>query len=282
MRIDAHHHFWAPARGDYHWMPKDDPVLSKDYGPADLAPLLAARGIERTILVQAAATVEETEYLLDIAEATPLVGGVVGWVDFENPRQSAVLERLAERPVFKGVRPMIQDIADDDWMLREDVQWGFETVARLGLTFDCLGFPRHLENFHRLLTRHLSMRAVIDHCMKPRIAEPGAFDHWAAGMARLARDTGACVKLSGLVTEAGPDWTVDDLRPYWDHIREHFGPGRIMWGSDWPVLGLACGYDRWVAVAEALTADLSAEEREAVFGGTAADFYGVASSATTD
>ena len=119
--IDAHHHFWRPERGDYFWMPPDDPILSRDYGPNDLAPALAAAGVAQTVLVQAAPTVAETEFLLDIADQTPFVGGVVGWIDFEDRGQAATLERLARRPKFLGVRPMIQDLPDDGWMLRDDI-----------------------------------------------------------------------------------------------------------------------------------------------------------------
>jgi L-fuconolactonase len=273
--IDAHQHYWNPARGDYDWMPKDDPVLARPYGPADLAPELEAHGIEGTVLVQAAATVNESEYLLGIADATPNVLGVVGWVDFERPADRAVLERLAKHPKFKGVRPMIQDILDDDWMLRSDVQWGFEAVAELGLCFDALGFPRHLENFLTILKRHPRMRVVVDHCMKPQIRDhsSGTFRFWADGMTRIAGETGAFCKFSALVTEANPDWTVDDLRPYAEHVFEVFGAERIMWGSDWPVCRLRCEYSRWREAAEELAAGLSEAARARVFGGTAAEFY---------
>ncbi|MCX7646516.1 MAG: amidohydrolase family protein [Rhodobacteraceae bacterium] len=274
-QIDAHQHYWHPGRGDYGWMPKDDPVLARPYGPSDLAPELAAHGIAGTVLVQAAPSVHETEYMLGIADATPHVLAVVGWVDFERPADRGELERLAGHPKFRGVRPMIQDIPDDDWMLRPDVQWGFRAVAELGLTFDALGFPRHLRNFLTILTRYPEMRAVVDHCMKPQIRDrsPEAFRHWAEGMARIAAETGAFVKFSALVTEADPDWTLDDLRPYAEHVLEVFGPDRTMWGSDWPVCRLRCEYGRWREAAEALTAGLTAAERARVFGGTAAEFY---------
>ncbi len=198
--------------------------------------------------------------------------GVVGWVDFEKPGDRAQLERLAKHPKFLGVRPMIQDIADVDWMLRDDVQWGYRALVDLDLTFDALGFPRHLANFHTILTRYPGMRVVIDHCMKPQIRDR-AFADWAPGMARLAKDTGACVKLSGLVTEASDGWTVEDLKPYADHVLEAFGPERVMWGSDWPVCQLQASYDRWREVAEALTDHLGADEKARVFGGTAVEFY---------
>lgn len=274
MRVDAHQHYWQPLRGDYGWMPPDNPILNRVYAPRDMAPLLAAHQIDATVLVQAAPTVAETEYMLGLADGSDSVAGVVGWVDFENPEQRAVLDRLAGHPKFKGVRPMIQDIPDDDWMLRADVQWGYQALCDLDLSFDALGFPRHLGNFLTLLERYPQMRVVVDHCMKPQICDHSAdrFAHWAQGMTRIAA-TGAYCKLSGLVTEARPDWTIDDLRPYGQHVLETFGPERVMWGSDWPVCRLAAEYDRWIEVAEALTQGLSAAERARVFGGTAVDFY---------
>ncbi len=274
-RIDAHQHYWNPARGDYGWMPKDDPVLARPYGPADLQPHLDAHGIEGTVLVQAAATVNETEYMLGIADATPHVLGVVGWVDFEKASDRAVLERLARHPKLKGIRPMIQDIPDDDWMLGPGVQWGFEAVAGLGLVFDALGFPRHLANFLTILKRYPQMRVVVDHCMKPQIRAHSAetFRFWADGMARIAGETGAFCKFSALVTEADPGWRVADLRPYVDHVLAVFGPERVLWGSDWPVCRLRCEYPRWRAVAEELTAGLSDAARARVYGGTAAELY---------
>jgi L-fuconolactonase len=273
MRIDAHHHVWHPARGDYGWMPAGDPVLSRPYGPADLAPELAAARIDATILVQAAPTVAETEYLLGVADATPAVAGVVGWIDFENPAQAAVLKRLSAHPKFLGIRPMIQDIPDDGWMLRDDVQWAFRAVTDLGLTFDALGFPRHLKNFHAVLQRYPGLRMVVDHGMKPPIAAgPAGFAPWAEGIARLA-GAGAFCKLSGLVTEAAPGWTADDLRPWVAHLVEAFGPDRLMWGSDWPVCRLRAEYTDWHAAAQGLTAGLSTADRARVFGGTAAAFY---------
>ncbi len=274
-KIDAHHHFWNPARRDYVWMPEDDPILSRPYAPKDLAPIAAQLGISKTVLVQAAPTVNETEYLLGIADASDLVAGVVGWIDFERPEDRSTLERLAAHPKFKGVRPMIQDIPDDGWMLRDDVQWGFQAVSEMGLTFDALGFPRHLENFLTVLTRHSDMHSVVDHCMKPQIGDHSDenFRFWAEAMSRIARETGAFCKLSGVITEAETDWTVDDLRPYADHILEVFGPSRVMWGSDWPVCRLRAEYQRWYDTARELTAHLDETDRGRIFGGTAAEFY---------
>lgn len=275
MQIDAHQHFWNPARGDYDWMPKDNPILYRSYGPQDLAPHLASHGIDRTVLVQAAATVNETEYMLGLADATPSVAGVVGWIDFENRADMRHLERLAAHPKFFGVRPMIQDIPDDDWMLRGDVQWGFEAVRDLGLSFDALGFPRHLKNFLTVLTRYPDMRVVVDHCMKPQIRDR-AFDDWARGIRAIARETAAYCKFSALVTEANEGWTVEDLRPYADVVFEAFGPQRVMWGSDWPVCRLRASYGDWRAAARALTRPLGETAEREIYGGSAARFYRIA------
>lgn len=273
--IDSHHHFWHPARGDYGWMPADDPILSRHYGAADLADALHATGVEKTVLVQAAPTVEESEYLLGIADAVPHVAAVVGWINFEDESQLSTLQRLAAHPKFVGVRPMIQDLPDDDWMLRDDVQWAYRAIIDLDLTFDCLGFPRHLENFRQLLTRYPDMRSVIDHCMKPQLDthSDSQFRLWADGMTRLADESGVYCKLSGLVTETESDWSYDMLKPYADQVLAAFTPKRVMWGSDWPVARLRCEYEDWHTLARQLTDDLSASDQERIFAGTAADFY---------
>lgn len=277
MKIDAHQHYWHPARGDYDWMPQDNTTLNRAYGPADLAPSLARHSIDGTVIVQAAATVEESAYMLGLADATPSIKGVVGWIDFEDRHHQSVLERLAKHPKFLGVRPMIQDIPDVDWMLRDNVQWAYQAIIDLDLSFDALGFPQHLSNFHKLLSQYPSMRVVIDHTMKPQIrdamAGKDAFSDWAAGMTRLARDTGAYCKLSGMITEAAEGWSINDLRPYVDHVIDAFGPSRVMWGSDWPVCRLQAEYDVWHDTAQGLTAGLSEAERAEIFGGSAARFY---------
>lgn len=277
MKIDAHQHFWQPLRGDYDWMPKDNAVLSRPYTPADLAPVLSKHGIEGTVLVQAAATVQETEYMLGLADATPSIKGVVGWINFEDQADLAHLRRFAAHPKFLGVRPMIQDIPDVNWMLREDVQWAYRAVIDLDLTFDALGFPRHLPNFLTLMTRYPEMRVVYDHCMKPQIREQraghDAFSKWADGMSRLAEDTSGCCKLSGLVTEADDGWGIDDLCPFAEHVLRTFGAQRVMWGSDWPVCRLQAEYDDWHEIALELTSNWSESDRTKIFGETAARFY---------
>ncbi len=277
MKIDAHQHFWQPRRGDYDWMPKDNPLLNRAYAPSDLAAHLEQSGIAGTVLVQAAATVHETEYMLGLADATPFIKGVVGWIDFEDQGNLAHLTRLAEHPKFLGVRPMIQDIPDAKWMLRDDIQWAYRAIIDLDLSFDALGFPRHLSYFATLMARYPEMRVVYDHCMKPQIrdqrAGKNAFSEWADGMSKLAEETTGCCKFSGLVTEADAGWTIEDLRPFAQHVITAFGPDRVMWGSDWPVCRLGAEYTHWLETAQMLTLDLSADARAKIFGGTAAHFY---------
>ena len=256
-------------------MPKDDKILSRPYSPIDLAPEMAAVGVTRSVIIQAAPSIEETEYILGIADVTPTVAGVVGWIDFNNPKHSYHLERLARHPKFKGVRPMIQDIPDPNWMLCEEVAWAFRSIVELDLTFDALGLPIHLDKFLNLFTRYPEMRVVIDHCMKPEIkrGKKFNFDIWAEGMTHLAQETNAYCKLSGLITEDREDWNVESLRPYAAHILEIFTPYRTMWGSDWPVCKLRGEYDDWHRAAKELTAYLTEVEIERVFGGTAEKFY---------
>lgn len=275
--VDAHHHFWNPARGDYGWMPPDDPTLSRVYTAADLAKACAPTRVAQTVLVQAAPSVYETEYLLGIADASDMVAKVVGWINFEDKTELEVLTRLARHPKFAGVRPMIQDLADDDWMLRPDIGWAYRALIDLDLTFDCLGYPKHLPNFHKLLTRYPEMRVVVDHCMKPQIRDgsDAHFRMWADGLQRLADETQAYCKLSGMVTEADTDWSVPTLQPYADHVVNVFGADRVMWGSDWPVSRLRLEYQDWYNMSLKLTAALPEKDRQDIFSDTARRFYGI-------
>lgn len=275
QKIDAHQHFWRPGRGDYGWMPKDNAILNRDYDPADLAPFLSRAGIDGTVLVQAAPTVAETDFMLSLAGEAPFIKGVVGWINFENRDDLRQLERLKSNPRFKGVRPMIQDIPDVDWVLRPDIAWAFDALVDLDLTFDALGYPQHIENFTRLLSARPKLRTVIDHCLKPRIREddPDHLRDWADGMKRLAQETDAALKFSALVTEDRDDWTIDRLRPYALAAIDAFGADRTMWGSDWPVARLRCEYPDWLSAAKALTEHLPVPDRNRIFGGTAIEFY---------
>jgi L-fuconolactonase len=270
MIIDAHQHFWNPARGDYGWM--DGPGLEairKPIQPVDMAAHLKKHGFDKTVLVQAAPTINETEYMLGLADATPHVAKIVGWVDFESQSDLKHLQRLAKHPKFSGVRPMIQDLPDPEWMHRKDVQWAFDAIIDLDLTFDALGFPIHLEPFLRLFNRYPKMRIVVDHCMKPRIRD-GGFLQWAPGIAKIAKETSVFCKLSGLATEAKSGWETETLLPYARHIIEVFGADRTMFGSDWPVLNLNGSYDAWFETAKEI---VQTYDFKAIFGESAALFY---------
>jgi L-fuconolactonase len=275
MRIDAHQHFWRLSRGDYGWLtPGDHPGIYRDFEPDDLLPLLEDAAIERTVLVQAAPTAGETDYLLKLAAATPFVAGVVGWADFEDAAAPGVIADLAVDPNLLGLRPMLQDLDDDAWILRPSLQPALDALEAAGLRFDALVKPRHLKNLARFLVGRPDLAVVIDHGAKPDIAS-GELAQWSAAIGAIARDTGACCKVSGLVTEAGRGWTEETLRPYVDVLVEAFGPARLMWGSDWPVVNEAGGYAAWRAAAEALTSGLGGDDRALIFGGTAAAFYGI-------
>jgi L-fuconolactonase len=228
-RIDAHQHFWRLSRGDYGWLTPALGPIHRDFLPEDLAPLLAVAGIGKTILVQAAPTVAETEFMLEIAEKTPFVAGVIGWVDFSAPDAAAIIARLAENPMLVGLRPMIHDIADPYWMLRPDLLPAFEALQRHNLVFDALVKPPHLRALLALARRHPEMPIVIDHGAKPLIAA-GVLDPWREEMAALAALPNISCKLSGLVTEAGDAWDVGKLKPYVDHLIGCFGPARLIFG----------------------------------------------------
>ncbi|MGO4915218.1 amidohydrolase family protein [Pseudogemmobacter sp. W21_MBD1_M6] len=272
MRIDAHQHFWRIDRGDYGWLTPALGALYRDFGPDDLQPLLAAHGIEGTILVQAAPTSAETGYLLRLAETHGFIKGVVGWVDFESSDAPADIARLARNPALVGLRPMIQDIPDPDWMLRPNLTPAFEAMIAHDLTFDALTLPRHLPPLRRLLARHPDLRAVIDHASKPRIGKGVARD-WADNIAALARDTQAYCKMSGLVTEAPAPWAVEGLRPFVDHLYATFGAARLVWGSDWPVCTLAAPYREWWDATQHLLGRAGGDEDAAILGGNAMRAY---------
>jgi L-fuconolactonase len=273
MMIDAHQHFWRIARGDYTWMDQSVAAIAHDHLPADLAETAAACGVSRTVVVQAAATVAETRFLLDLAETSPLIGAVVGWLDLTGD-VAAQLAGIAH-PALRGMRPMLQGIAQTDWILRPDVIAGLRQVARAGLRLDALVTPRHLDVIERLAHTIPELPIVIDHCAKPVFegAEPGAA--WRDGMRRLSAHPQVYCKLSGLPIEFGDGWSSETLRPVFDHVLTCFGADRVMWGSDWPVLKLAGDYQGWFGAAQDLARDLPAPARAALFGDTAARFYAI-------
>jgi len=274
-RIDAHHHVWRLDRGDYGWLTPAQGAIYRDYTLANLKPLLTAAGVEATVLVQAAPTRAETDFLLQVAEASlGIVRGVVGWVDLAARDAIPMLGQIAGKPLLKSIRPMLQDLPDPAWILRKDVVHALRALPPLGLRFDALVKPAQLPALLAVIERIPDLDVVIDHGAKPPIAVCG-WQPWADLIAAAAQSPRVHCKLSGLVTEAGADWRADTVRRYVDHLLACFGPGRLLWGSDWPVVDLAGGYERWAAATDVLLSGLSAGDRAAILGGNAWRFYGL-------
>lgn len=270
--VDAHLHLWRLARGDYGWITPDLAPLWRDFEPADAADKLSGAGVDAAVLVQAAPTVAETRFLLEHAERHDWILGVVGWVDLAATDAPEQIGALARHAKLKGIRPMIQDIPDDRWMLRPGLRPAFEAIALHDLAFDALVKPRHLPHLAELIGRHPDLRFVIDHGAKPEIGA-GRFDDWADAMRHLATASSAHCKLSGLITEAGPAWSEAQIRPFIDLLLDAFGPERLIWGSDWPVLTLAATYGTWRDMTLRSLAWLSTPDRHLVLGGNALRVY---------
>lgn len=270
--IDSHQHFWRLGRGDYHWLTDELKAIYRDFLPETLAPLLAASGIDKSITVQAAETVNESDFILELAEDNEFVSGVVAWVNMEDSTDLAALERWKDNPYFLGIRPVMQDIPDLEWMLKPELDWAFQWLMQNDFSFDALVKPPQLQNLLKLADRYEQQRMVIDHGAKPYIAE-GEMEPWASHMAALAERPHVYCKLSGLVTEAGEDVSYEKLEPYMEHLLACFGAERLMWGSDWPVCTLASTYDTWVDISRRFLGALSESEQALIWGDTAHAFY---------
>ena len=272
-RIDSHQHFWRLERGDYGWLsPALEPIY-RDYLPADLEPQLLRAGIGSTILVQAAPTVAETRYLLELAQQHAFIAGVVGWVDFDKPDAPETIDTLASDAKLVGLRPMIQDIPDPLWMLNPELGPALDAMIDHDLVFDALVLPKHLDPLLEFAAQYPELRMVVDHGAKPPLRN-GDLAEWKAGIASIAGSTHAVCKLSGLVTEAGsanPAMLAECV----DHLVSQFGPQRLMWGSDWPVCELVCSFEEWYQASEMLLVTLAAPERERIYSGTARETYGI-------
>lgn len=276
MRIDSHQHFWQISRGDYGWMNPSVAVLYRDYLPEDLKPSLAKHRIDKTILVQAAPTVAETDFLLGLAERHAFVGGVVGWLDMQSCDFARMLAEYGRKPKLVGIRPMLQDLPEDDYIVKPTIIESLKRVAEQGLAFDFLTYTRHLPSVLQALEKAPNLRAVIDHISKPEIKAQKT-EPWKSLIREVAQHKNVYCKLSGMITEADfNNWTPDHLRPYVEHVVECFGLDRVMFGSDWPVCLLAGTYDRVIeALYTILAPILDAASETAVFGSNAARFYGI-------
>jgi L-fuconolactonase len=273
MRIDSHQHFWHYDPAHHVWMTEAMATLRRDYLPDELAPLLWATGFDGTIAVQARQMLEETEWLLALAERHAWVQGVVGWVDLCSAELAAQLERFASRPKLVGVRHVVHDEPDDRFMLRPEFRRGIGRLGEFGLTYDLLLFPRHLEVAVTLVDEFPEQPFVLDHIAKPPIRE-GLLSPWKEDLQRLAERPNVFCKLSGMVTEAGwKQWRTGDFRPYLDVVVEAFGPERLMIGSDWPVCTLSADYKSTLSLVLDYVNALSADTRAGILGGNCARFY---------
>ena len=273
MRIDAHQHCWQLAARAGSWPPPSLAAIYRDFAPEDLAPLLAEHGVTGTVLVQSLPSEADTDWLLALAERAGFIRAVVGWTDLLAPDAPAAIARLASNRKLKGLRPMLQDIDDERWIANPALAPALNAMVEHGLRLDALVLPRHLPALLQCARDYPLLAIVIDHAAKPPIAD-AAFGDWREQMAQLAALPNVHCKLSGLVTEAKPDWSVDDLRPYVSHVLEVFGAQRVIWGSDWPVVDLAGGYGAWLAASESLLAHLGQQDRNDIFGLNARRFYG--------
>ena len=277
MRLDAHQHFWTLARRDYAWLTPEFPAIYRDFGPGDLEPLLWRNGVEGTIAVQAAPSVAETEYLLSLADDHEWIRGVVGWIDFEADDAIAQLTYLARNTKLVGIRPMLENMPRSDWIRDAARAPVLAAMSDRGLALDALVRPAHLEHIVAVADSLPDLTIVIDHAGKPTIGDREGFAHWARSIAAAADRPNVACKLSGLLSEAPVDTPIEVVQDYVDVLIARFGPERLIWGSDWPVLLVAAGYDEWVAASQTLLNALDAVEQDAVFGENACRTYGLTS-----
>jgi L-fuconolactonase len=274
MKIDAHQHFWQLRRGDYGWISPDMKAIYRDFGPADLSEHLQKNGIHKSIVVQAAPTLKDTEFMLELAEGDESIAGVVGWLDLRSPDYREQYQAFKKHPSFVGIRVMIQEMEDADEVLQPAFVDALRFFAEEGLPVDLLMRSQQLPSVLKLLKVVPNLHAVIDHIAKPQIIE-GQWEPWAAQMEEIASYPNIYCKLSGMVTEADHEnWKAEQITPYIRHIVRIFGTGRVMFGSDWPVCLLAASYDEVVQILEqGLTEAINEQEKEALFGGNAVKFY---------
>lgn len=275
--IDAHQHFWRIGENECVWPTADLTAIYRDFLPDDLAPLAQAAGVSGTVLVQSQESDLDTDFLLRVASESDLVKAIVGWVDLASGAAVPRIRSLAQHPKMRGLRPMLQCLPEDSWILKPALEPALAEMQQCQLSLDALVHVRHLPYLHIFARRHPTLAIVIDHAAKPAIAA-GGFEAWSAGMAALADLPHVYCKLSGLLTEAAAEQGLDQLRPYIIRLYHLFGAERLMWGSDWPVLNLApntayANYGDWLGMSKHLLPVASASERDAIFGLTAKSFY---------
>jgi len=272
MRLDAHQHFWKYSTADYGWINDSMAALRRDFLPDDLQPLLAAEGLDGSIAVQARQSLEETRWLLELAAHNDIVKGVVGWVDLRSPDLAAQLHQFSQNPKLVGVRHVVQDEPDDEFVLRPEFRRGIARLAEYGLAYDILIFPRQIPAAIHLVRDFPDQRFVVDHIAKPPIAE-GRVSPWDRDIRELAKFENVFCKLSGMVTEARYQWKAEDFQPYLDVVLNTFSPARLMIGSDWPVCTASAPYTRTMALVRDYIGSLTSKEQDSILGENCARFY---------
>jgi L-fuconolactonase len=273
--IDSHQHFWRYSSAAHPWIGESMGALRRDFLPSDLRPLLDRYGIDGCVAVQAQQSVDETEWLLELAESSPWILGVVGWVEMGTERVYDRLERFRNRSKLCGIRHVVQDEPDDRYLLRREFMDGVAALGYFGLTYDLLVYPRQLPAAIELVARFPTQRFVLDHGGKPEI-RGRRLEPWKSHLRELAKNRNVYCKVSGLVTEADwKAWTPQELTPYLDAIFEAFGVERLMWGSDWPVCTLAADYGTASKLLDPILTMLPQKSRDAILGGNALRFYSI-------
>ncbi|MBI64299.1 MAG: amidohydrolase [Chloroflexi bacterium] len=272
ITVDTHQHFWEINRFDYDWMPKKSP-LKEDMIPNTLKKLTETSNVNYTVTVQAHQSIEETKWLLELANKNEFISGIVGWVDLTDPKIGKVLDYLQKDPYFKGVRHLWHDEKDEKWILNSGVINGLKELSKRNLTFDFLARPNHIKYIPQVFDLVPNLKGVIDHIAKPEIANK-KIEPWLSDLRKVANIESIFIKLSGMVTEADlTKWTIDDLRPYAHHVLSMFGYDRIMIGSDWPVCTLAADYEKVIETARNLIGNLDQNSKKKILGETAKKFY---------
>ena len=273
MIIDSHQHFWQVGRFDYPWMSSSVEVLYRDYLPAQLKPILEENGVSQTVLVQASNSIEESRWLLSLADENPFIVGVVGWVDLQDADVDRQLDEFSAHQKFKGVRHLVESEPENDWLVQPQVLRGLQRLAAYGLSYDLLVHTHHLQYVPRVADSCPELSLVIDHMAKPPIAT-GEIGTWLQELRPVAACSNIHCKLSGLVTEANwTSWQTSDLRPFVECALELFGPERLMFGSDHPVCLLAASYKRVLESFQEILEGLAEEDRERIFATNATHFY---------
>ena len=275
-RIDCHMHFWTLAMEPYYslWMSPDLRTLYGDYLPRDAQPLMAANNVQGVVLVSAASSIHETGYLMGMADSQDFIRGVVAWVDILAPSAVEDLQSWARFRKLKSIRPYLQDLAEDDWILKPELDPAIKAMLDLGLRFDALIKPRHILNTVRFIERYPTLPVIVDVMAKPAICENG-FEPWRRDIEQFRNLKHVYCKMSGILTEDGPNWTRDRLRPYFEAIIDVFGPDRLVFGSDWPVVNLVADYSSWIETLNQALGGLTRADQQKIWADNGERFYGV-------